>query len=143
MTDVVRAGIEQSLDLFVSAIERTSNLDILGYEIDDEGSDILVIENSNIDCGIEGHQCTVEVSEIFAKITDCKGAQEFVDVINADRSPLVCMGVTRIVGYYSRTANWNKSKIGELRDRQAGQYGTGKHHTEHKDETLQAVNSLS
>lgn len=29
-------------------------------------------------------------------------------------------GVTRIVGYYSRVANWNKSKIGELRDRQAG-----------------------
>ena len=29
-------------------------------------------------------------------------------------------GVTRIVGYYSRVHNWNKSKIGELRDRQAG-----------------------
>lgn len=29
-------------------------------------------------------------------------------------------GVTRIVGYYSRVSNWNKSKIGELRDRQAG-----------------------
>ena len=29
-------------------------------------------------------------------------------------------GVTRIVGYYSRVSNWNKSKIGELKDRQAG-----------------------
>ena len=29
-------------------------------------------------------------------------------------------GVTRIVGYYSRVSNWNKSKIGELRDRQSG-----------------------
>lgn len=29
-------------------------------------------------------------------------------------------GVTRIVGYYSRVRNWNKSKIGELRDRQSG-----------------------
>ena len=29
-------------------------------------------------------------------------------------------GVTRIVGYYSRVLNWNKSKIGELKDRQVG-----------------------
>lgn len=33
------------------------------------------------------------------------------------------LGVTRIVGYYSRVANWNRSKIGELRDRQKGNYG--------------------
>ncbi len=31
-------------------------------------------------------------------------------------------GVTRIVGYYSRTSNWNKSKIGELKDRHKGDY---------------------
>ena len=31
-------------------------------------------------------------------------------------------GITRIVGYFSRMTNWNKSKIGELRDRHAGQY---------------------
>ena len=31
-------------------------------------------------------------------------------------------GLTRIVGYFSRITNWNKSKIGELRDRQNGNY---------------------
>ncbi len=31
-------------------------------------------------------------------------------------------GVTRIVGYFSRINNWNKSKIGELKDRQRGNY---------------------
>lgn len=31
-------------------------------------------------------------------------------------------GVTRIVGYYSRVSNWNKSKIGELEDRHKGNY---------------------
>ena len=30
--------------------------------------------------------------------------------------------VTRIVGYYSRIENWNKSKIGELADRRHGNY---------------------
>jgi len=31
--------------------------------------------------------------------------------------------VTRIVGYYSRVSNWNKSKLAELRDRRSGNYG--------------------
>ena len=31
-------------------------------------------------------------------------------------------GVTRIVGYYSKIKNWNKNKIGELKDRQSGNY---------------------
>jgi len=30
--------------------------------------------------------------------------------------------VTRIVGYYSRIENWNKSKLGELADRRHGNY---------------------
>ncbi|MCK4423163.1 MAG: hypothetical protein KAV18_03750, partial [Candidatus Omnitrophica bacterium] len=31
-------------------------------------------------------------------------------------------GITRIVGYFSRINNWNKSKLGELRDRHKGEY---------------------
>jgi len=30
--------------------------------------------------------------------------------------------VTRVVGYYSRVHNWNKSKLGELKDRHKGTY---------------------
>jgi len=37
-------------------------------------------------------------------------------------------GVTRIVGYYSRINNWNKSKLGELKDRHRGSYGLGAPH---------------
>jgi ribonucleoside-triphosphate reductase (formate) len=36
-------------------------------------------------------------------------------------SPNVC-AITRIVGYYSRVSNWNKSKHGELKDRHRGDY---------------------
>lgn len=35
-------------------------------------------------------------------------------------------GVTRIVGYYSRMQNWNKSKISELEDRARGNYWESK-----------------
>ncbi len=31
-------------------------------------------------------------------------------------------GITRIVGYFSRVNNWNRSKIGELKDRHKGDY---------------------
>jgi len=31
-------------------------------------------------------------------------------------------GITRIVGYFSRLRNWNKSKLGELKDRHRGHY---------------------
>jgi hypothetical protein len=30
--------------------------------------------------------------------------------------------VSRIVGYFSRITNWNKSKLGELKDRHRGNY---------------------
>jgi ribonucleoside-triphosphate reductase len=43
------------------------------------------------------------------------------DACGACESPNV-YGLTRIVGYFSRISNWNKSKIGELRDRRAGNY---------------------
>jgi anaerobic ribonucleoside-triphosphate reductase len=31
-------------------------------------------------------------------------------------------GMTRVVGYFSRITNWNKSKLGELKDRRRGDY---------------------
>ena len=31
-------------------------------------------------------------------------------------------GITRIVGYFSRISNWNRSKLGELKDRRRGNY---------------------
>ena len=44
------------------------------------------------------------------------------DILTGQRQPLVLEHMTRIVGYYSKVKNWNRSKLGELRDRQAGNY---------------------
>ena len=38
---------------------------------------------------------------------------------------------SRIVGYLSRIENWNRSKLGELRDRHKGRYGI-EEETEHQ-----------
>ncbi len=134
-----------SLNLFQEAIDETENLEIICTETTSCGKDILVIENSRVSPNVEGHQTTVEVSELFGKISNDEEAFAFIRVINNDRDKIVCEGVTRIVGYYSRTHNWNKSKIGELRDRQSGYYAsTGLNEVKkYKKEALIAVDNLS
>ncbi len=48
--------------------------------------------------------------------------EELEGVLTGKREPRVMIHLTRIVGYYSRVQNWNRSKLAELKDRQAGQY---------------------
>ena len=43
-------------------------------------------------------------------------------VLTSQREALIMVGVSRIVGYFSRIKNWNRSKVAELRDRQKGDY---------------------
>ncbi len=49
--------------------------------------------------------------------------QELSGVITGKRQPRVMIHLTRIVGYYSRVQNWNRSKLAELDDRHVGTYG--------------------
>lgn len=133
----------RSLSLFQDAIDSRENLEIVCYEEKKDGSgDVLVIEDSRVASDIEGHQITVDVSEIFAICRNEKSADEFAQVINRERDPIVCEGITRIVGYYSRTRNWNKSKIGELRDRKGKNYalaGAAPIHDEARDKHINAL----
>ena len=43
-------------------------------------------------------------------------------VLEGRREPDVLYHITRVIGYYSRTENWNRSKLGELKARHAGDY---------------------
>lgn len=43
-------------------------------------------------------------------------------IIVEDREAQVLTHMSRVIGYYSRTDNWNPSKKAELRDRQKGNY---------------------
>ena len=49
--------------------------------------------------------------------------EELEDVLLGRRPGRLMMQYTRVVGYYSNTANWNGSKLAELADRQRGNYG--------------------
>lgn len=43
-------------------------------------------------------------------------------VLTGKRQPRIMMQLSRIVGYFSQVANWNKSKLAELKDRHKGMY---------------------
>lgn len=43
-------------------------------------------------------------------------------ILRAEQEPNILIHMTRIVGYFSRSSNWNPSKIGELKDRRKGSY---------------------
>ena len=49
--------------------------------------------------------------------------EELEGVLTGKRDARLMTHLSRIVGYYSRVRNWNSSKIAELHDRQAGNYG--------------------
>ncbi len=104
--------------------------------------EVFVIRDHSKPEGIEGAFIEVSIDEIVRKITDYDKAQEFIRVLQNDRAPVVLQGITRIVGYYSRVNNWNKSKIGELRDRANGRYGLTNEKPVIQEERLKMINSL-
>ena len=133
--------IEKSLTLFVEAVELSSDLEVIGTAIP-SNEEVLVIRDYSKTKGIEGAYVEVSIEEIVRKVTDCGKAQEFVNVIQNDRASIVLNGITRIVGYYSRVNNWNKSKVGELRDRAKGSYGLTNQNPLFQDDRLDMIDSL-
>ncbi|MFO7957624.1 MAG: anaerobic ribonucleoside-triphosphate reductase [Candidatus Brocadiia bacterium] len=62
------------------------------------------------------------ISPEFTICEDChQSTPGLKDTCGHCDSPRV-YGMTRVVGYFSRIPNWNKSKIGELKDRHKGNY---------------------
>jgi hypothetical protein len=48
--------------------------------------------------------------------------EELEAVLTGRRRANIMTHLSRIVGYFSRIQNWNRSKLAELRDRHAGDY---------------------
>ena len=138
----IAESVEKSLTIFVEAVELSSDLEIIGTAFPSNNEEVFVIRDYSKAEGIEGAYVEVSIDEIVQKVTDTDKAQEFINVIQNDRKPIVLNGITRIVGYYSRVNNWNKSKVGELRDRAKGSYGlTGKSPL-FQDDRLGMIDSL-
>ncbi|MEP9410497.1 MAG: hypothetical protein HRF42_03700 [Candidatus Brocadia sp.] len=108
----IQLFIEQKLSAFDAAIEGHAYLEIDGDILGDTPKeDSLKIINHKLECAF-----AIDVDSIIR--------QDLDSVIHALETGITTRlyGVTRIVGYYSRVSNWNKSKIGELHDRHMGKY---------------------
>ena len=68
------------------------------------------------------HAAQLTISPEFTICNEChqwtQGLQDHCDYCQSHD----VYGMTRIVGYFSRISNWNKSKLGELKDRHRGHY---------------------
>lgn len=101
-----------------------------------KASKLLEIDGVAID---EGQACDETTKESQIKVLNSHNEAAYLVSVDAIvRQPLQDLilaletglfmrlhGVTRIVGYFSRINNWNKSKIGELHDRHSGDYAVG------------------
>lgn len=145
-TDVCEA-VERSLSIFVEAVELSSDLEIIGTSFPEnangsQGEEVFVMRDYTKAEGVDGAYVEVSIAEVVEKVTDFDRAQELLRVISNDRSSIVLNGITRIVGYYSRVNNWNKSKVGELRDRSNGSYGLTREKPCFQEERLKMIDSL-
>ena len=126
---------------FVEKVEDSERFEVVGTDKDDS---VLVLSDTTKKDGIYGRYIEVGVEEILTA-----PLKDVWSVIADNRKPIVLNGVTRIVGYYSRTNNWNKSKVGELRDRiisrADGGYGFNGIQGDSKaiDDALTVTNNLS
>ncbi|GAB63077.1 MAG: hypothetical protein DWB56_06845 [Candidatus Jettenia sp.] len=122
LAEIIRERIKCKLNEFIETVELMNDvLEIDGISIDNEPCQEIT-ERSRIKILNHKREDAVEV-EIDTII---KTPLEILipSLITGETEKLI--GVTRIVGYYSRVQNWNKSKIGELRDRHKGNYAVGR-----------------
>jgi hypothetical protein len=63
-----------------------------------------------------GSRITWEIPNLLTQLED-HGADAILAVLEGRMDPKRIQHITRIVGYFSRVASWNRSKVAELRDR--------------------------
>ncbi len=102
----------QDIQNFVDEVEKSAYLRIVAEDHSGESKDdYMVVLNTK-----ENQKYKIKVSSIFSY--DWRNLKRVLDGGEAK----VMDQITRIVGYYSKTSNWNKSKLGELADRRKGDY---------------------
>ena len=96
------------IEEFASSIEEDKDLSIVTF---DDKKDCFIVRNEKLK---EDYECTFEA-------VCAQDWQNIGRVLHGGEAE-VLEGRTRIVGYFSKVKNWNKGKLGELKDRQGGKY---------------------
>ena len=102
---------------FFDLVESHEELQGLSIEVNKDGVAQFVVLHT------PSHLKTVVTGTELDRLDNTpKNTQTLIDILVGKQEPKVLFHLTRVVGYYSRTDNWNASKIGELADRHAGNY---------------------
>ncbi len=102
---------EVALRAFSDAIEAHEYLEIDGIENEGQENEAIKVLNHE-----KKRASSVTVDAILGQPLNA-----IIEALETGIT-LKLYGITRIVGYYSRISNWNKSKLGELQDRHSGNY---------------------
>lgn len=86
--------------------------DLCGLGVDESNEVGLIVEHTPT--GIKTKICTDEI--------DKNDWDSLRDIMVCNRDPMALQHISRVVGYFSRVNNWNKSKIGERASRSKGNY---------------------
>ena len=97
---------------FFDCVQKHDELDWLGVHEDSSGEDEAFVCHNKI-----GINHAVAIKSILAH-----SWKDLEEVMLGKREAHLMTHLTRIVGYWSRTSNWNKSKLAELADRHKGSY---------------------
>ena len=101
MLETKECSVTKALELFMEAVEFSTDLEIVGTATP-EDKEVFVLRDYSKAEGVDGAFVEVAIAELVEKVSDMDRAKQFLQVIANDRKPIVCEGVTRIVGYYSR-----------------------------------------
>lgn len=117
LDEKIRKHLECKLTAFDTAIAGAAELEIDGVSLNGVACDEITQESK---IKVLNHQ----MKDAYEVAVDTIVRTPLKDIILALKTGelIRLQGVTRIVGYYSRISNWNKSKIGELHDRHKGNY---------------------
>ena len=154
MKDSFNKEVEKvNIERFVDAIEKDERLELLGTNADiviaEDGikkyliDELLVLRDRELVIGHEAEFPKMEVREVMEKCTTDERAKHIVGILKGEENAVRLHGITRIVGYYSRTNSWNRSKVGELRDRNASGYKLTDEKPEYLDARDKSINALS
>ncbi len=117
--------IEERLSMFINAIENDADLKLLGTTDDEELGELFVCRDKRFSEDEYGAYPKVPIKEVIEKCKEerhAKGACSYLKGYCRNGTN-VMDGQTRIAGFLVHVRNFNKSKLGELVDRQKGRYG--------------------
>ena len=106
------------LDDFFDAVEAHEELKGLGIREE-------VRDGETKHTMIVTHPGTMLTSELSADVVEEVEWKVLEPILCGRKEPDQLYHMTRVCGYYARVSNFNKGKVGELRDRQKGEYSVG------------------